>query len=219
MTYDFQQNPIGQRLKAQMQQCGVTSAQLAKRADVKTSFIYDVISGKSANPSPVKLARMANSLGVELSALLGIQSHSQPPKYAQDEQVAISRITLHFSSRDDKIILEEKTAESHYFKNAWIRERMDVMPEKLKMLYAQGDGMEPAICAGDLLMIDTSQREPSPAGIFVLFDGISVAVKRLEYAQGQRLRILCDNPHHAPYERSPEETYIIGRVVWLSREL
>jgi hypothetical protein len=39
-------NPIGHRLKLEMQKQGVTSAQLAKRADVKTSFIYDVLSGK-----------------------------------------------------------------------------------------------------------------------------------------------------------------------------
>src|SRR3954463_9843442 len=64
-------NPIGQRLKLEMKRRGITSAELAKRADVKTSFIYDIISGKSANPSTVKLARVAQGLGVSLSSLVG----------------------------------------------------------------------------------------------------------------------------------------------------
>ena len=221
MTYHFEQNPIGQRLKAQMQQCGISSSELAKRADVKTSFIYDVISGKSANPSPVKLARMADSLGVDLGTLVGSPGHFHAPGSPIDH-VAIARITVQFSTRSDKIVLEEKTAEPHYFKTAWIRDRIGSRPCDLKMLYVHGDGMEPTICAGDLLMIDSSQKVPSPPGIFILFDGLGLVTKRLEYTPHNtppKLRITSDNPQYPAYERSLDETYIIGRVVWFSREL
>jgi transcriptional regulator with XRE-family HTH domain len=69
-------NPIGVRLRARMHQCGFSSTELARRAEVKTSFIYDVLSGKSANPSPLKLARLAQAMGVSLSAL--VEPHNAP---------------------------------------------------------------------------------------------------------------------------------------------
>ncbi|MBY0407640.1 MAG: helix-turn-helix domain-containing protein, partial [Rickettsiales bacterium] len=65
-----QVNIIGQRLKSEMKRRGVTSARLAETAGVKTSFIYDIISGKSANPSTLKLARVADSLGISLKSLV-----------------------------------------------------------------------------------------------------------------------------------------------------
>ena len=69
---------IGQRLKLEMKKRNISSAQLAKRADVKISFIYDVISGKSANPSTVKLARVAEGLGVSLAELVGSGDATRP---------------------------------------------------------------------------------------------------------------------------------------------
>src|SRR5690348_4227352 len=98
-------NPIGQRLKFEMKKRGVTSADLAKRADVKTSFIYDIISGKSANPSTVKLARVAENLGVSLTYLVG---SSQSPDYASkakdDTYTVIPRITVDVTGGSSAVV-------------------------------------------------------------------------------------------------------------------
>lgn len=45
-------------------------SEIAKRAYVRNYFIYDVIAGKSSNPSVVKLARVAKVLGVPLDRLM-----------------------------------------------------------------------------------------------------------------------------------------------------
>ena len=96
-------NPIGQRLKQAMAARQMSSAVLAKNADVKTSFIYDVLSGKSANPSPVKLARLAQSLGISVAQLIGNDEPVGQPMAIDGDYVGIPRIKADFSSGSGKI--------------------------------------------------------------------------------------------------------------------
>src|SRR5271163_2061511 len=95
-------NAIGQGLKLEMKKRGITSPELAKRADVKTSFIYDVMSGKSANPSTVKLARVAEALNVSLAELAGstgLTGNRALSKHAADnDYVVIPRIMVDASA-------------------------------------------------------------------------------------------------------------------------
>src|ERR1019366_2338427 len=111
-------NPIGRRLKLEMKKREMTSAELAKRADVKTSFIYDIISGKSANPSTVKLARVAESLGVSLASLVGngepsADNPSVPLRAPHEDYVTIPRIMVDVSAGGGTIISLEQEGESY----------------------------------------------------------------------------------------------------------
>lgn len=224
-----QENSIGQRLRTEMKKRGVTSAELAKRADVKTSFIYDVISGKSANPSTIKLARVAEMLGVDLSYLVGradAQIHAIFPdrkKPASDDYVTVPRVMVDVSAGGGTIVSAEQEGERYCFRRNWIRDHLGSSPSDLRMLYVRGDSMEPSLYHNDMVLIDTTKKIPSPPGIFVLYDGFGLVAKRLEYVGGdrkqQRLRIISDNAQYSTYERSAEETFIIGRVVWFAREM
>lgn len=207
---------IGQRLKLEMKQRGITSTDLARRSEVKTSFIYDVLSGKSANPSTLKLARVARTLGISLSSL------ASAGELLPSEYTPIPRITVEASIHKKRITLQEQTAESYSFRSEWISQRLAASPAELRMIYHHGDGMEPSLQQGDLMMINTSRRTPSPSGIFVLFDGTKLMTRRLELRKSSdsgQICVQCDNPQYAAYERSPEEIYIIGRVVWFAREI
>jgi len=219
-------NPIGQRLKLEMKKRGITSTELAKRADVKTSFLYDIISGKSANPSTVKLARVAESLGVSLSWLVGnghaSDTASQDSPAGKEDYAPIRRIMVDVSAGGGTIVSSEQPGESYYFRKAWIKERLNASPDDLRMLYVRGDSMEPTLCHNDIILVDTTRKTPSPPGIFVLFDGFGLVAKRLEHITHQRqphIRIISDNPQYSIYERSIEETFIVGRIVWFAREI
>lgn len=216
--------PIGTRLKYEMKRRGVTSSELARRADVKTSFIYDVISGKSANPSTVKLARVAESLGVSLMDLVEDATSTAKTKITSrprsDDYVTIPRIMVDVSAKETKIITTVQEDEPHCFRAAWIRDHLGVSPDELRMLSVRGDSMEPSLYHNDSVLIDITKTLPSPPGIFVLYDGFGIVVKRLEYTQHKppRIRVISDNPYYSDYDRSPEEAAIIGRVVWFARE-
>jgi phage repressor protein C with HTH and peptisase S24 domain len=219
---------IGARLRLEMKKQGVSSTDLARRAEVKTSFLYDVMSGKSANPSTVKLARVAEALGVNLAYLAGSSENSTEEALApvmvenSADYVTVPRLMVDISAGSGMLVSQFHKEERYYFRRNWIEEHLGVSPSVLRMLYVRGDSMEPTLYHNDIVLVDTTKKAPSPPGVFVLFDGFGLMAKRLEYASSgaeKKIRIISDNSQYSSYERSAEETFIIGRVVWFAREM
>lgn len=214
---------LGQRLRMEMKKRGISSVDLAKRADVKTSFLYDVISGKSANPSSIKLARVAESLGVSLTYLAGTSDSpvegyqfSLPSQF--QDYVNVPRIFL----EDGVLVTREDAMENAHFRKDWIKKKLGVLPVDLRLLTISGDSMMPTLCNGDVILVDTTKKHPSPPGIFILSDGMGLVAKRLEllaHPSQPKLRVICDNAHYSTYESPLSEANILGRVVWFSREI
>ncbi len=95
-------------------------------------------------------------------------------------------------------------------------------PTGLVALEVRGDSMEPTLRSGDRVIVDTLERLPSPAGIFVLWDGIGTVIKRLEHLLGSdptTFHVISDNKLHRSYELRAEEASIVGRVLCLTRRL
>lgn len=210
------------RLKSAIEQSGTNPSELAKLAGVKPSFIYDVLNGKSSNPNVTKLAQLCPYLRVSLSELLDIPDAERKEEKAQSEYVAVSSILVTATAAGGVTVVEEQQGDPYYFRRSWVRDSLGVSPQDLRMIFVQGDSMEPTLCSGDMILVDISKRNPSPAGIFVLFDGLGLIVKRLEYivnSQPAAVRILSDNPQYHAYEHRVEDINIIGRVVWFAREI
>ncbi len=207
-----------------MKKRGLNSPELARRSDVLTSFIYDIISGKSSNPSTIKLARVADTLGVSLAYLVrGTDDNQSQAHGLTAGYVAIPNLTIgqNISSKERRAN-SGGTKEPFYFSTDFIRNHLDTDISNLRVFTINGDGMEPALLRQDIVLVDTSKKIPSPPGIFILFDGAGLAAKRLEYVSGPKnphIRVISDNQHYSTYECSISDTAIMGRVVWFSREI
>ena len=95
---------------------------------------------------------------------------------------------------------------------------INIQSKNVYIIEAVGDSMYPTISAGDKVIIDTSEKGkfPSPDGIFAIWDGLGVAIKRIEMIPNSAplmLKIISDNPKHSSYERKMDECRIIGRIV------
>ncbi|WP_052741708.1 XRE family transcriptional regulator [Kiloniella litopenaei] len=104
----------------------------------------------------------------------------------------------------------------------YLRSELSVSPVAARIIEVQGDSMTPTLVSGDRVMIDTNDQRPTPPGIFALWDGFGVVVKRLELIPNSDpplLRISSDNANHKEYKRTIEEVNIIGRVVWYGRRM
>ncbi len=93
-------------------------------------------------------------------------------------------------------------------------------------MHVEGDSMTPTLIDGDIVLVDTGRRPPSPPGIFVLHDDegndSGLVAKRLEHilnSDPPRVKIVSDNDSYAPYERLIEEMNIIGHIRWSAREI
>jgi len=71
-------NQLSWRLRDLIKKSGWSVVEVSRRAHVERYFIYDVLAGKSSNPSAVKLARIAKVLGVPLDALVNPPENQAP---------------------------------------------------------------------------------------------------------------------------------------------
>ena len=97
-----------------------------------------------------------------------------------------------------------------------IRQYTSAPAHELRIITVMGDSMEPTLLPGQRILVDTGDRMPSPPGIFVVWDGLGLVVKRLQvvpHSEPPRVRIGSDNGKYEPYERSLAEAYIQGRVI------
>ncbi|MBO1326065.1 S24 family peptidase [Acetobacter sp. TBRC 12305] len=90
-------------------------------------------------------------------------------------------------------------------------------PDSLAIVRVAGDSMEPDYQAGDRVLVDTAHHSPSPPGVYVLWDGFGLVLKRLELLPGTEhprlVRIMSINPAYSTYELTLDEISINGRVV------
>lgn len=103
-----------------------------------------------------------------------------------------------------------------------IEERLRGRPADFLMIDVRGDSMvEAGYLHGDQILVDRRDRDPTQPGPFALFDGDAYVVKLVERVPLKRgwLRIFSANDRYTPYEVQEGEARLIGRPVWLGREL
>ena len=92
------------------------------------------------------------------------------------------------------------------------------------IIQVRGDSMAPTLLDGDRVLVDETDSHAAANGVFAIFAGEGVIIKRLEpilSAPGEprKLRIRSDNPAYAPQEIEGDWVRVIGRVRGLIRPL
>lgn len=127
-----------------------------------------------------------------------------------------------FSPNNRDTISVDSAAATWRLPPRYLSSELRVKRPSVRIITIEGDSMSPTLQSGDRVMVDIERRVPSPPGIFALWDGLGVIVKRVEYipkSDPATVRITSDNPAHSAYERTVEEAHIIGRVIWFGRRL
>lgn len=98
----------------------------------------------------------------------------------------------------------------------FVRNELRSTPSVVRIAEVLGDSMEPVLRSGDRVLIDTNHRSPSPPGVYAVWDGFGLVIKRVEIVPRSAptmVRLVSDNSRHASYEVSLEEAQIVGRVI------
>lgn len=208
--------PLVARIKSAMIKKGLNPKTLAEKSKVGRSFVYDILNGKSGNPTSAKLTAIADQLGVSVQYLLsGVYAEGADAK----SDVAEIPALIVEPSASGNMLVTTSTTKFHYCDNSWIKEKLNSNPQAIRSITVAGDSMSPTIQNGDILLIDTIHKTPNPPGLFVVFDGLGLHAKRLELIGKDIVRVMSDNPQYLAYEMSVQEINIIGKIVWLGREL
>ncbi|MDF1591813.1 MAG: S24 family peptidase [Desulfobacterales bacterium] len=110
--------------------------------------------------------------------------------------------------------------EGYYaFRKDWLGTKGAV--NKMVLMDIFGNSMEPEMKDGDTILIDESQRDVLAGAIYAVGVDDTIMVKRLE-KHPNKLVLLSDNKDYSPIYLQGSEinsVRIIGKVIWVSREL
>ncbi|MEX0615253.1 MAG: S24 family peptidase [Methylophaga sp.] len=148
----------------------------------------------------------------------GIGSHN----YGHSEFVSIPLYDVRASAGNGNLVDGEHKVDDLMFKREWIHNELHNNPANLSLIYIDGDSMEPSLRAGDIVLVDKTDKDAKRDGIYVIRMGAGLLVKRLQRLPGHRIKVISDNSSYEPFEISLEwnvsgEFDIIGRVVWSGR--
>jgi transcriptional regulator with XRE-family HTH domain len=203
------------RLLGEMQQHNINYAELARKADVNSSFVYDILNGKSLNPSVIKLAKVSAALGLGISDLIGdggrnVTSLDYNHEYTPEQKDSYIEIPW-----------AEKTHEVQpptiCFRKSFIEKHIHASIQTLRLIQVHDDVMSPTLQPFDLLLIDTMHTQVTHAGLYALKDLSRSTIRRLEpsiQSSSERIRLIADNSNYSSFSVANKDLKILGRVIW-----
>lgn len=109
------------------------------------------------------------------------------------------------------------------FRWEWLHRVTQAPTEQLAVIQVAGDSMEPTLHHGDHVLIDRTVTRWTRDGLYVIRYAISeeLMVKRLLWVPSNRtFSIRSDNPAYGNTDGvGPDDLSIIGRVLWLGRNI
>lgn len=216
---------VAKQIERRMSVLQLNAKGLSKKARLNDTAVRDIIEGRSKNPRHDTLEKIAKALGCTAADLMGERSPARVAhKDIGDGNIVINELDVHVASGmgadgETAIMANEEAGAivgTFSFPHHGFREMVGASPAGVRMLAVRGDSMQPTLFPGQKVMVDTNDRTPSPPGVFVIWDGLSLVLKRIELVAGSdpmRVRISSDNDKYTAYERTLEEAHINGRVV------
>jgi phage repressor protein C with HTH and peptisase S24 domain len=194
---------------------------LAAASGIPYGTLQKIMQGKT-DPGLSDLRALAQTMGVGIDWLItGMGPESGDGDDGDEEFVRVSLYDVHASAGPGAIApaMEQPTAIK--FRADWLTKRGANLND-LQAVRVRGDSMEPTLKNGDLIVIDTVRITPSD-GIYVIAHDDEIQVKRLQRLSPTRLVVASDNPLAGNTEidlrDATQHPRIIGRVIWLGRDL
>ena len=219
-------DPARRAVGAAIAAAGMTLKQASKALGRNDAYLQQYLYRGTPRrlPEPLRL-RLAEITGADQADFLDPALRAlRPPSNGGDDRTV--RVPLHAvrAAAGGGSVADEAAGgrDSLAFPPTLLRRITAAPASGLKLLSISGDSMSPTLEDGDLVMVDTQRRMPSPPGIFILDDGVGLVAKRVDAIPNSwplALRLSSDNPAYSNYRRQVDEVHIVGRVVWFARSI
>lgn len=164
--------------------------------------------------------RIAEKFGVSADWLFfGIGQMKRSPSLCTGNTV-IPKVKARLSTGTGAMEPGDGTMQSCYFRSDWINRKC--YPGKCVVMDFAGDSMDPVIKDKDILLIDQGQRDIIAGNIYAIGMDDEVLVKHVDKEPGVYI-FRSANTRYLPIRVDPKNeslnVRIIGRVLWIGREL
>lgn len=208
--------------------------QLQAKFGTKGKPIYDIDRGKSKNPSLSQLNAISEVLGQPRELFeravggedvepvpvghVGAEAPSNLPMIVADDVVQIQKLDLSLSMGPGTLIEDWVEAEPVTFDLAFIQAITRTPSSRLKLVTGIGDSMYPTLNWGDVILIDTTDRQLARQdGVYWIDVYGAAGLKRLRNIGRDRVLVISDNPTVPDMEVDAADIRIQGRAIWLAR--
>lgn len=167
---------------------------------------------------------------VAFDRIVGAMSKIASPVSAQhhvaQDRVGYAYIPLYdvkAAAGRGRVVDGEQIIDALAFKEDWIRQELRTSPADLRLIYVEGDSMEPDLRAGDIILIDHTDTSARREGIYVIRMDGALLVKQLQRLPGSTVKVISRNPAYEPFTVTASEIEdtssfaVVGRVVWACR--
>lgn len=137
-----------------------------------------------------------------------------------ENYVQVPRYDVEASAGAGAMAVNEQIVDYIQFKPDWIKNVLGASAQNLALISVKGDSMEPTLSDGDILLVDTTDRQFQANAIYVLQNWGSLLVKRIQRKMDGSVVIKSDNKDYEPETvrgDMVEQLHVIGRVVWYGR--
>jgi len=218
---------IGDRLRELRKRAGYSVRGLAKEAGLPDSTYASYENKYKKSYLPIDLIHKIKPLlmkkGIEESEILelsGVSKISEDFTKRQrkiDKNIAcIEELDVRASAGPGQYTEAQEVIAEWQMPSNLIAAQTTANANSLKIITVYGDSMAPDFLPGERVMVDISDRLPSPPGVFVVWDGFALIIKRLEmipYSDPPKLRAKSSNKEYETFELELSEITINGRVV------
>jgi len=221
------------KLKQLRQRAGLSIRQVAQALGMEYGSSYQHYEDRFKKPLlplelVLKLVPIFAPAGIEaaeLYALAGVDATGERPtsagsggakSEASGRVLRIAELDVRAAAGDGLVGDGVKIVEEWALPSGMVRQYSTAPATDLRIITVMGDSMEPTLQPGQRVLVDTGDRNPSPPGVFVVWDGLGLVVKRCQvvpHSEPPRVRITSDNAKYDTYERTLSEAYIQGRVI------
>lgn len=223
------EKPFQTRLQLAVDHVGGV-AQLHKRSGVGERSIRNYLNGET-EPKGEVIGKLAAGAGVRVEWLFA----GKPPmidEVATTHRVESPRAGYAYipvynvaagAAPNGRKACDERVVDVLAFKEEWIRQEVRARPDDLRLIYVEGDSMEPDLRAGDIVMLDHTDTFARREGIYVIKMDGALLVKSLQRLPGGIVKVMSRNPAYEAFNvtvsevENPNGFAVIGRVVWACR--
>lgn len=217
---------LSERIDFAMKKRNLNANSLANLVGVTRPAMAKILNGDTREPK--KIFEIAAALGVpvewlktgkgeapDFEAEVDSVEENNEPFYTRLEvlDVYASAGNGEFVSGDLAGYVQAVEFQNEYFHQLFQR----ASDKGLSIINVKGDSMEPTICSGDLLFVDTTRNAYQGDGIYVFSFNDKLYVKRLQFA-GDKLLVISDNKHYHTWDINPDnESKVVyhGKVEFL----
>jgi transcriptional regulator with XRE-family HTH domain len=220
---------VSRRLKEIRRRVGLSIREVAEALGMEHGSSYQHYEDRYRKPLlPLDLTQKlvpifakAGADPAELYALAGVDasgSHLLGAQPAEDDAsiLRIKELDIRAGANAALTGETETVIDTWQIPAAMIRAYSSAPASDLRIIAVMGDSMEPTLLPGQRILVDAGDTTPSPPGIFVVWDGLGLVVRRvalLPESDPARVKITSDNQKYDPSERSIDEAHIQGRVI------